>query len=303
MLWLLTALGTYFIFSLVYDLYTGHRFPRNYYTKYFSYIRGVEVDKKAWYLRILRLDREEFQYAFNTKKYLLYALPVCIGIYLFVAFFFRSHIFALVISLIGLFYPRFIIIGLIEKRRQLLNSQLKEAMFALSSSLLAGQSLVSAIDRSVHDLERLFHDDKDAPILFEFRRMSDDLKMGYTLEEVMESFRDRVKLEDVDDFVNATLIAKSRGGNITEVFSNTAKVISEKIEIHNEIKVMTSGKRLEAKILSIMPIGIVGCLTLLSPEYMEPMYSSWIGRMLMLLGFILIACNYYVSRRIVDIDI
>ena len=103
--------------------------------------------------------------------------------------------------------------------------------------------------------------------------------------------------------MNATLITKRRGGNLTEVLSNISKIISEKIEIKNEILVMTAGKRMEAKILSIMPIGIVTCLTLLSPEYMSPMYESLIGKTLMFIGFLFIALNYLVSRKIVKIDI
>lgn len=184
-----------------------------------------------------------------------------------------------------------------------MNLQLREAMFTLSSSLLAGASLQRAIERSVPDLERIFHNAKDAPIIQEFRRMADDLRMGYALEETMIAFRDRVQLEDVDDFVNATLITKRRGGNLTEVLSNISKIISEKIEIKNEILVLTASKRMESKILSIMPIGIVVCLSLLSPEYMSPMYGSLIGRVLLFTGFLLIGLNYIVSRKIVKIEV
>lgn len=303
MIWIFTAISVYFLYTIIYDTIVGPRFPKQHFTRYFNYIRGNTTKKQAWSTRILRLDRDQLNYAFNTRKYLFYALPVCLGLFVFFVFFFRTVSFAAIVSLIGLFYPRYIIIGLIRKRKQTLTIQLKEAMFTLNSSLLAGLSLTSAIERSVYDLERLYHNQSDAPILHEFKTISMDIKMGYSIEEALEAFRDRVQLEDVDDFVNATLIAKSRGGNMTEVFSNIAKVISEKIDIQNEIKVMTAGKRMEAKILSIMPIAIVGCLTLLSPEYMEPMYSSWIGRLLMVIGFVLIGLNYFVSRKIVDISI
>ncbi|MDR6551566.1 tight adherence protein B [Paenibacillus qinlingensis] len=233
----------------------------------------------------------------------MYTLPICFAIFLFMLFIFRSFPFALLISLAGVFYPRFIILGLIKKRRRLLNNQLKEAMFSLVSSLRAGASLQTAIERCVQDLENIFSEDKDAPIVREFQYMVEELQMGYTVDEVLHAFRDRVHLEDVTDFVNATLIAKKRGGNLTEILVNISKVISEKIEISNEIQVLTAGKQMEARMLSIMPVFIVGCLTLLSPEYMEAMYDSWVGKLLLFVGFILILINYWISRKIVDIHV
>jgi tight adherence protein B len=300
---ILCGLLAYLIFTILWDLSTGNRGEKGHLKKYYSYLMGKRKEKKSWLGTFLRLNKDQMKYVFNTKKYLLYATPVCFGIFLFVLFFFRNGPFALVISLIGLFYPRWIISGMIEKRRNLLNMQLREAMFSLTSSLLAGASLQRSIERSVIDLERIFHSAKDTPIVYEFRRMAEDLSMGYSLEETMVAFRDRVRLEDADDFVNATLITKRRGGNLTEVLSNISKIISEKIEIKNEILVMTAGKRMEAKILSIMPIGIVTCLTLLSPEYMSPMYDSIIGKFLMFIGFLLIGLNYIVSRKMIKIDV
>ncbi|HYE67366.1 MAG TPA: type II secretion system F family protein [Anaerovoracaceae bacterium] len=300
---LLCGVLTYIIWSTVFDFMIGEVGKRNHLHKYYAYLRGEQQVRRNRLKSWMRLDKEGAMYAFNTRKYLAYAMPVCLAIFMFFSFFFRSWPFALVISLAGLFYPRIIVMEKIKKRKKLLNSQLKEAMFSLSASLRAGVSLQRAIQRAVYDLERIFVADKDAPIVLEFRRMSEELDMGYAVDEVLQSFAQRVQLEDVDDFVSATLIAKTRGGNLTEVLSNISKVISEKIQVQNEIHILTAGKRMEAKILSFMPIGIVTCLSLLSPQYMEPMFESTIGKALLLLGFILIGLNYFISRKIVNIDI
>lgn len=300
---LLVACTVYLVYSIVMEIWIGNKGEKGSLRKYYSYLRGEEKIRRSWGEKIVGVNKDQSQYAFDTKKYLFYALPVCLGIFLFMVFFFRSLPFSLVVSLIGLLYPRMIIIGLIHKRKTLLNYQLKEAMFSLSSSLKAGASLQMAIERTVYDLERIYYSDKDAPIVAEFRRMSEELSVGYSVEETLVSFRNRVQLEDVDDFVNATLIAKTRGGNLMEILNNISRIISEKIEVKQEISVMTAGKRMEAKILSVMPIGIVTSLTLLSPDYMAPMYDSIIGKMLLFMGFIFIAINYFISRKIVNIEV
>ncbi|OAS16039.1 type II secretion system F family protein [Paenibacillus oryzisoli] len=300
---LLLCYVVFILFGLLMDKWFGEIPEKNYLGKYYKHLKGEVYKRRTFTDRILRLSKEQRYYVLNTKKYLMYTLPICICIFLFMLFFFRSFSFAFVISLAGFLYPRIIILGIIKKRRRLLNNQLKEAMFSMVSSLRAGASLQTAIERCVLDLKNIFHNEKDAPIIREFDQMSKELQMGYTVDEVLYAFRERVYLEDVTDFVNATLIAKKRGGNLTEILINISKVISEKIEISNEIQVLTAGKQMEAKMLSLMPVFIVGCLTILSPEYMEAMYDSWIGKLLLFIGFIFIIINYFISRKIVDIHV
>jgi len=293
----------FLLVTIAFDIAEGNRGEKGHLKKYYSHLMSRTKEKKSWLAVLLRLNNDQMKYVFDTRKYLLYAIPICFGLFLFILFFFRNSLFALIVSLFGLFYPRWIISAIIDKRRMLLNTQLREAMFSLTSSLLAGPSFQRAIERCVPDLERIFHQAKEAPIVHEFRLMAEDMRMGYSLEETLIAFRDRVKLEDVDDFVNAALITKRRGGNLTEVLGNISKIISEKIEIKNDILVMTAGKRMEAKILSLMPMGIGTCLTFLSSEYMSPMYSTLFGKLLMFVGFCLIGLNYVVSRKIIKIDV
>ncbi|WP_127580762.1 type II secretion system F family protein [Paenibacillus koleovorans] len=297
------GLIVYIVFLFILSLLEGNRGSRGHIKRYFDHIRGKEKKRVTIVNKLLRLSPDQQQYAFDAKKYFYYSLPACLAIFLFMTFMLRTWEISLVIGLVGLYYPRLIILSRINKRRKQLNMQLKDAMYSLSTSLKAGSSLQKAIERSVADLQRIFYRDKDAPIVLEFKKMSEDLNMGYTIEEALTAFRDRVQLEDVNDFVNATLIAKNRGGNLTEIFTNITRVISDKIEIKNEINILTAGKKMESKILSFMPIGIVACLTLLSPDYMEPMYSTFLGKVLMIVGFIFIVLNYFISRKIVNIEV
>jgi|GEM_PF-732836 len=299
----MAACVVFLLWSTLLSLLYGELPPKGQLLKYYRHLRGEVEQKRTLSETVIKLSNEQRYYAFDTRKYLLFTIPVCLAIFVIMFVFFQSLIFSLALSFIGFLYPRMIILSLIKKRRRLLNNQLKEAMFSLVSSLKAGASLQTAIERSVIDLEKIFRSEKDAPIVREFKQMSEELGMGYTVDEVLIAFKNRVNLEDVTDFVNATLIAKRRGGNLTEILMNISKTISEKIEIHNEIGVLTAGKQMEARMLSMMPIFIVGCLTLLSPEYMQPMLDSWIGRVLLFIGVVLIVINYFISRKIVDIRV
>ncbi len=60
---------------------------------------------------------------------------------------------------------------------------------------------------------------------------------------------------------------------------------------------------MEAKILTIAPIFLVFMLSIFSPDYMKPMYETIVGRLLLLLGVILLVLNYFIGKKIIDIDI
>ena len=60
---------------------------------------------------------------------------------------------------------------------------------------------------------------------------------------------------------------------------------------------------MEAKVLSLMPVVIIVALCLMSPKYMKPLYSTMLGKILIILGFVLLVINYFIGKKIMDIDV
>lgn len=225
------------------------------------------------------------------------------GFFVIALIFIRSIGLACVASMGGLFYPFIKHKKDIDKRKKMMDIQLREAMYSISNSLKAGNSLQRAIENCTEDLKITLMAYKEKPILEEMELIVYEQQLGRSLDEALISFKNRVQMEDVDTFVTAAIITREKGGNLTEVMSNVSASISDKLEIKRDILILTASKRSEAKLLSFVPAVFVVALSLLAPSYMAPMYETALGKVLMLIGITLLVINYILGQKIIDIDV
>ncbi len=297
---LVTVIFTYCLAKTILDICFGQVPPDDYLNKYYKTVRGEETKKTK---KIVISPNKFHGDNINGKKYQQYALVAAVMTFLFCIVVLKNIIFAMILSVTALLYPPHMMKAKKKKRKDLLNVQMREAMQSISNSLKAGSSLQVAVERCLEDMKRILKTQVDKPIVDELEVMIYEMQVGKTLDEALIGFKNRVQLEDVDTFVNAALITKEKGGNLTEVMANVAESISDKIQIKREIMTLTAGKRSEAKLLTIMPLCLVVGLTFLSPTYMKPMYETNLGRTMMTVGVIFVAANYIIGKKIINIDI
>ncbi|GAJ98816.1 type II secretion system F family protein [Geomicrobium sp. JCM 19055] len=98
-------------------------------------------------------------------------------------------------------------------------------------------------------------------------------------------------------------MTRTKGGNLADVIDNTAESISDKIMIQQEIKVATAQKKMEASLLTFMPVGIVVILMMLNPDYMQPMYDQTLGTFMLFAAVLMLIANYFIGRKVTNIDV
>lgn len=290
------------VVEIIEGLVLGDQGEKGFLVDYYMDLRGEEKPKKPSLFKTLQTKLSGNQ-TISKKATYIYMICGSLAAYGFGIVFFQNHKAAFIVALGGVFVPRYVVSNIRQKRLDLLNRQLKETLQSIANSLRAGTSLPVAFERSLEDMGRVLANDRDKPIIDELELIVYQLKMGHPMEDVLFQFRQRVDIEDVRDFVSATLITKQKGGNLAEVMTNVAQTIADKITIKNEIAVLTAGKRAEAKMLTFSPIGLVLFLELTSPDYMAPMHNTGIGLVLMVTGLVLLTVNWFVGKKIVDIKI
>jgi tight adherence protein B len=286
------------IISIVQDLILGDLGKRNNITNLYKHIKGSIAEQTN---RVSQNER--YERSLLTRRYFLFMIPVCFIMFIVSLLAFRSLFLSTIISLLGLTFPKAMISNTLKKRKERLNFQFRDALNSIMQSLKAGLSINSALIKCADDLERIYMSVKEKPILLEFRKIKNDLSMGASVDDVLLGFGKRAKLEDVDDFTNSIIIVRQKGGNLVEVMENVTKVITDRIAIKNEISVLTASKRVEARILVAIPIFIIVSISLLSPSYMEPLYSTFWGKILILLGIVFLVINYYIGKKITNINV
>ncbi|HYF75185.1 MAG TPA: hypothetical protein VD757_01250 [Candidatus Nitrosocosmicus sp.] len=216
--------------------------------------------------------------------------------------FYRSIVLSLLILPLALLYPGIRRKDIIQKRKTELNLQFREALYSISSSLSAGKSIETAFLDAQKEL-MIQYPDAGTYIIMELGQINRRIAMNETVERVLADFADRSHIEDIMNFAEVFAICKRTGGNLVQVVKNTAEIISEKIDVRQEINVMLTEKRLEHKILNLMPVLIVLLLSTSAEEFMTPVFSEPLGRGAMTFSLVLFAAAYFISRKIMDIEV
>ena len=120
---------------------------------------------------------------------------------------------------------------------------------------------------------------------------------------VMTDFADRVKLEDVYLFTDVFRACRETGGDLASSMHKTAFMISEKISLEQEIKTMVSQKKLEGRMIAVMPFLMIGFLQSMSPSYLETMYTTAGGRILMTLALGMTVFAYLWMERMTNVEL
>ena len=72
--------------------------------------------------------------------------------------------------------------------------------------------------------------------------------------------------------------------------------------MEQEISVQIAQKRFESKVLTVIPIAVIGLLKISSADYMEPLYHD-VGRMVMSISLLLLAMSMYWTKRIMRLNL
>lgn len=190
---------------------------------------------------------------------------------------------------------------LAKKRRQELSLQFKDLVLALSANVKAGYSMENALRESCRDMELLYS--ADSPVCMEVRHMLRGLENNVVLEKLLYDLGVRSHVPDIMQFADVFLIAKRSGGNLTEILEKTAAIIEQKIETDKEIQLMISSKKLEQKIMNLVPFLIIFYIGTTSKGFFDVLYHNAVGVAVMTGCLLFYGAAYLFSKRIVEIEV
>lgn len=241
-------------------------------------------------------------YIMSRKEKILYTLMAAIVLYFVGFIFYRSHILAVMVGVLGIFYPNMKTKEIIENRKHNLNLQFSDMIYSLSSSLSAGKSVELAFKDVLKDLS-IIYPNPNTDIIVETEYIIRKIEMNETVESALLDFAERSHLEDIQNFADVFQICKRTGGNLNDIIRNTSIIINDKMEIKMEIDTILASKKFEQKVLNIIPIFLMLMLSVSSKDYMEPVFNTVFGKVATTFAIVLLAISYFISKKIMDIEI
>lgn len=216
-------------------------------------------------------------------------------------FFYRSALACIFLFPLFVLFVREKKKDLAKKRRRELSIQFKDLVLALSANVKAGYSIENALRESYRDMELLYG--ADSPICFEVRHMLRGLDNNMVLEKLLYDLGVRSGLPDIMQFADVFLIAKRGGGNLTEILEKTAEMVEQKIETDKEIQLMVGAKKMEQKIMNMVPFLIIFYIGTTSRGFFDVLYHNLVGVAVMTACLLFYGAAYLLSKRIVEIEV
>ncbi len=207
----------------------------------------------------------------------------------------QSIIPAIIGAIIGLAVPNFILRIRLSRRKQKFNHQLLDAITMLSSCLKGGLSLLQGIEVLVEEMP--------APMSQELGLLLKENKMGIPFEDSLVRLNKRMDIEELGLVVNALLVSRETGGELTKVFSRLTTTIRDNRKLKESMKTLTLQGRLQGAIMSFLPIIFVLWVISVNKRHFDIMFSSDLGRMLLVLAVILQVVGMFLIHKFSRIDI
>lgn len=239
-------------------------------------------------------------YRFNIREWIVYCASGILTIGIIAYFFYQSVIaFLILLPSLPLFFKRKKQ-ELAKKRRQELNIQFKDAVLSVSANQKAGYSVENAFRDAYRDMAMLYG--RDSHICGELSYIGKGLDNNIVLERLLYDLGVRSHVPDILQFADVFLIAKRNGGNMTEILSETADTIEQKIAVDKEIQVLLSSKKMEQKIMNVVPFFIIFYISMTSKGFFDVLYHNPVGILIMTVCLAVYLTAYMISGKIVAIE-
>ena len=174
-------------------------------------------------------------------------------------------------------------------------NQLGDMLTMIANALRAGFSFMQALDHIAKEM--------DDPVKSEVRRVVTDVNVGMPLEDALNNMTDRVNSPDFNLVVAAVLIQRQVGGNLAQILDTISETINERVRMRREVGALTAQGKMSGVVLGGLPFALTGFLQLVSPGYLDPLFSDTIGQVALVGAGVLMIIGFVVLRKIVDIEL
>lgn len=188
--------------------------------------------------------------------------------------------------------------SIIKKRKIELNHQFRDMLEALTTSLGAGKNVNDSFFTVYEDMKVQY--DSDAYILKELEIIISGIHNNIAIEDVLEDFGKRSDLDDIKSFANVFKISYRKGGNIKDIIRNTHSILSDKMEIAEDIETLVTSNRMEQNIMVIMPIALIGVIKMMSPEFAANFVTPT-GIISTTISIVIFVIAYFIGKAVLDI--
>ncbi len=153
------------------------------------------------------------------------------------------------------------------------------------------------------DCLRVIATEASEPVRSEFRHIMEAQSVGLSIGEAVERIAERVPVPEANFFAIVISIQQKAGGNLSEALSNLSRVLRDRKKMKAKVRAVSSEANSSAMIIGAMPFAVGTLLYITSPRYIELLWTTDTGRMMMGIGAVWMGVGVAVMKKMIAFEI
>ncbi len=192
-------------------------------------------------------------------------------------------------------FPRWFLNFLRNRRQNIFLNDFADAIDVMVRGLKAGLPVSEAM--------KIIASESGPPVGPEFLEVVDGQRIGITIDQGIERMVDRMPLSEVNFLAIVMTIQSKTGGNLSEALGNLSRVLRDRKKMKQKIRSVSQEAKSSAAIIGSLPFIIMGALTILNPSYLNPMFETSMGNMLLIGSGTWMLIGVLVMRKMINFEI
>jgi len=152
------------------------------------------------------------------------------------------------------------------------------------------------------DSLKVIASDAQEPIKSEFKTIIETQTIGMPLGEACGKLYERMPLPEANFFGIVISIQQKAGGNLSEALGNLSRVLRDRKKMKGKIQAMSMEAKASASIIGSLPIAVGTLVWLTSPDYIELLWLTSLGRMMIAGCAMWMAIGVFVMKQMINFD-
>jgi tight adherence protein B len=204
----------------------------------------------------------------------------------------RSTLAILIALAVGALLPYGWVSFKSRRRMSAFEDQLPDLLVTLAASLKAGHSFKQGIQTVV--------DEGQDPASKVLGRVITDTQLGRPMDDALAETAERIGSKNFSFVITAVSIQRQVGGSLAGLFDMVADTVRQRQQFARKIKGLTAMGRASAYVLVGLPFFVGLAMTVLNPQYMDPLFHTSTGHKLIMMGLVMMAFGSLILKKLVS---
>lgn len=217
--------------------------------------------------------------------------------------FYHSLVISLIAAvIIAFFLEKSYANGKIRSRRKRLRAQFRDMLESMAVAARAGNSELGALQAALKDLKLTYNEESD--IIIEVTNILERYNNGIQLRALFKDFGERSGVEDIISFAQIFEVIEGKSNKFSDIIKQTQQMISDKIEIEQEIETVLTAPKQETAIMLVMPVLLMLMFSSDGDDGMMGMlFTTLEGRLITTACVAVFIGSYFLAQKMTDIKV